>query len=178
MLFVCVNGRFSLRGVIGSGRIGMSKRYVVRLTSDERQALEELVAKGKTAAYRIRHAHILLAVDADGPHWNDTQAAEAFRCHGNTVVNVRRRFVEQGLEGALERKKQDRPSRQHVLDGEGEARLIAVACGRPPAGRAKWTMQLLADALVALNVVEAISPKTVERTLKKTSFGRTCGSTG
>jgi hypothetical protein len=156
----------------------MNKRYVVRLTREEREQLEGLVAKGKAAAYRIRHAHILLAVDADGPNWTDTQAAEAFRCHGNTVVNIRCRFVEQGLGAALERKKQDCPSRPPVLDGEGEARLIAVACGRPPAGRAKWTMQLLADALVALNVVESISPKTVERTLKKTSFGRTCGSTG
>jgi len=156
----------------------MNKRYVVRLTIEERQQLEELVAKGKAAAYRIRHAHILLAVDADGPNWTDTQAAQAFRCHANTVVNVRCRFVERGLEAALERKKQDRPSRRHVLDGEGEARLIAMACGRPPAGRAKWTMQLLADKLVMLKVVERISPKTVERTLKKTSCGRTCGSTG
>ena len=166
----------------------MNKHYGVRLTTEEREQLHELVAKGKTAAYRIRHAHLLLAVDADGPastageadgpNWTDTQAAEAFRCHGNTVVNVRRRFVEQGLEGALERKKQDRPSRQHVLDGDGEARLIAIACGQAPAGRAKWTMQLLADELVALKVVEGISPKTVERALKKTSFGRTCGSTG
>jgi transposase len=147
----------------------MSKRYVVRLTSDERQALEELVAKGKAAAYRIRHAHILLAVDADGPHWTATQAAEGFRCHGNTVVNVRRRFVEQGLEGALERKKQDRPSRQHVLDGEGEARLIAISCSEPPAGRSRWTLKLLADRLVELKVVESISDQTVRRTLKKTS---------
>lgn len=151
----------------------MNKRYLVRLTSEERQQLEELVAKGKAAAYRIRHANILLAVDADGPNWSDAQAAKAFRCHGNTVANVRRRLVEGGLDAALERKKQDRPSRRRVLDGEGEARLIAIACSRPPAGRAKWTMQLLADELVALSVVESIAPKTVERTLKKTRFGRT-----
>jgi transposase len=156
----------------------MNKRYVVRLTTEEREHLEELVAKGKAAAYRIRHAHLLLAVDADGPNWTDAQASKAFRCHGNTVANVRRRLVEGGLDAALERKKQDRPSRPRVLDGDGEARLIAIACGQAPAGRAKWTMQLLADQLVALNVVERISPKTVERTLKKTNCGRTCASIG
>ena len=156
----------------------MNKRYVVRLTTEEREQLEELVAKGKAAAYRIRHAHILLAVDADGPNWPDAQAAKAFRCHGNTVANVRRRLVEGGLDAALARKKQDRPSRERVLDGDGEARLIAIACGQVPPGRTRWTMQLLADQLVALNVVERISPKTVERTLKKTNCGRTCASTG
>jgi len=156
----------------------MNKRYIVRLTTEERQQLEGLVAKGKAAAYRIRHANVLLAIDADGPNWTDTQAAEAFRCHTNTVVNLRRRFVEQGLKATLERKKQLRLSRQRVLDGEGEARLIAMACSSPPGGRAKWTMQLLADELVAMNVVDTISPKTVERTLKKTNFGRTCASAG
>jgi transposase len=156
----------------------MNKGYIVRLTGQEREQLEELIGKGKAAAYRIRHANILLAVDADGPDWTDAQAAEAFRCHVNTVANVRRRFVERGLDAALDRKKQDRPSRQRLLDGEGEARLIALACGEPPAGRAKWTMQLLADKLVALHVVESISPKTVERVLKKTNFGRTCASAG
>jgi hypothetical protein len=156
----------------------MHKKYIVRLTSQEREMLEGMVSKGKAAAYRIRHANILLAVDAKGPDWTDAQVAQAFRCHGNTVANLRRRFVEGGLEAALERKKQAVPSRARVLDGAGEARLIAIACSQAPAGRAKWTMQLLADALVALRVVESVSAKTVERTLKKTSFGRTCASAG
>ncbi len=152
----------------------MAKKYVVRLTPQEREELQTLVRKGKTQAYRIKHANILLATDADGPNWTDEQAAEAFGCHGQTASNVRQRFVERGLAAALERKKQDAPSRQRILDGEKEARLVALACSAPPEGRAKWTLQLLADQLVTLEVVEAISDQTVRRTLKKTSSGRTC----
>jgi transposase len=156
----------------------MARKYVVRLESDEREALELLVKKGKTQAYRIKHANILLAVDAAGSNWSDEEAAEAFGCHGNTVANVRQRFVEQGLAAALERKKQKSPSRERVLDGEKEARLIAIACSAPPEGRSKWTLQLLADKLVALKVVESISDQTVRRTLKKTNSGLTCVSAG
>jgi len=156
----------------------MAKKYIVRLAVDEREELQNLVRKGKTQAYRIRHANILLAVDADGPNWTDEQVAEAFGCHVHTASNVRQRFVEQGLAAALERKKQDAPSRQQILDGEKEARLVALACSAPPEGRAKWTLQLLADQLVTLEVVEAISDQTVRRTLKKTSSGRTCELVG
>jgi transposase len=156
----------------------MNKKYVVRLTTEERARLEQLVSKGKTQAYRIRHAHILLAVDAAGPEWSDGQTAEALRCQQNTVRNVRQRFVEQGLEAALERKTQQRPSREHVLDGEKEARLIALACSKAPEGRAKWTLKMLADQLVVLEVVESISSSTVWRTLKKTNSSRICGSAG
>ena len=156
----------------------MAKKYVVRLTSSERDGLENLVSTGKTQAYRIKHANILLAVDADGPGWDDEQAAEAFGCHVNTVFNIRQRFVELGFDAALERKKQSSPSRQRVLDGEKEARLIALACSQPPAGRAKWTLQMLADELVTLEVVETISGQTVRRTLKKTNCGRTCVPVG
>jgi len=116
----------------------MSKKYVVRLTEQERGDLRSLVKKGKAAAYKIRHANILLAAGADGPTWTDTRIAEAFPCHPRTVENVRRRFVLEGLEAALERKKQARPSRARKLDGEGEARLIArPTCGRdrPCCGR-------------------------------------------
>ena len=151
----------------------MNKKYIVRLTAEERQELESVVNKGKTQAYRVKHAHILLAIDADGPNWPDHQAAKAFRCHQNTVRNVRQRFVEHGFESALERKAQDAPSRKRIIDGDREARLISVACGTPPEGRAKWTMQLLADKLVTLNVVESISSQTVWRTLKKTNLNRT-----
>lgn len=156
----------------------MANKYVVRLSAQERGELEELVRKGKSQAYRIKHANILLGVDADGPHWTDQQAAEAFHCHRNTVSNVRQRFVERGLEGALARKKQARPSRRRILDGEGEARLIAIACSRPPEGRARWTLKMLADRLVELEVVDSISDQTVRRTLKKTKSNRTCANAG
>jgi transposase len=151
----------------------MNKKYIVRLTAQERQELEEVVNKGKTQAYRVKHANILLAIDADGPNWADHQAAKAYRCHQNTVRNVRQRFVEQGLEAALERKAQDAPSRKRIIDGEREARLLSIACSRPPDGYAKWTMHLLADELVALNVVESVSSQTVWRTLKKTNLSLT-----
>ena len=151
----------------------MNKKYIVRLTAKERKELENLVKKGKTQAYRIKHANILLAVDADGPNWPDYQTAKAYKCHQNTVVNVRQRFVEQGFEAALERKKQQTPSRKRIIDGENEARLISVACSKPPPGCAKWTMQMLADELVALKVVDSVSGQTVWRTLKKTNLSLT-----
>ena len=150
----------------------MNKKYIVRLTADERTLLENLISKGKAAAYKIKHANILLKVDASGPEWSDEETAEAFGCHGNTVRNVRQRFVEQGLDSALERKKQERPSREKILDGDKEAHLIAVSCIEPPEGRARWTLELLADRLVELEIVDSISPATVCRTLKKTNCGR------
>jgi len=150
------------------GRIGMNKKYVVRLTDEERPCLEELGKKGKAAAYKIKHANILLKVDANGPNWCDEKTADAFGCHVNTVRNVRQRFVEQGFEAALERKKQSSPSRKHLLDGQAEAHLLALSCSEPPEGRVRWTLQLLADHLVELDLVENISWKTVGRALKKT----------
>ena len=151
----------------------MNKKYIVRLTTEEQKELENLVKKGKTQAYRIKHANILLAVDADGPNWPDHQVAKAYKCHQNTVVNVRQRFVEQGFQAALERKKQQAPSRKRIIDGESEARLISIACSKPPEGSAKWTMQMLADELVTLKVVDSVSGQTVWRTLKKTNLSLT-----
>ncbi len=151
----------------------MNKKYIVRLTAQEQKELENLLKKGKTQAYQMKHANILLAIDADGPNWPDHQAAKAYKCHQNTVRNVRQRFVEQGLRTALERKKQQVPSRKRVIDGENEARLISIACSTPPRGYAKWTMQMLADELVALKVVESVSGQTVWRTLKKTNLSLT-----
>jgi transposase len=145
----------------------MDKRYIVRLTSQERDKLTALVKKGKRAAYIIKHSLILLAVDANGPNSTDEEVAKTLRCHKNTVRNIRQRFVEQGLQAALERKKQLVPSRKAVLDGEGEARLIAISRMAPPKGRARWTLKLLADELVVQEVVESISDQTVRRTLKK-----------
>ena len=151
----------------------MNKKYIVRLTANERKEMDNLLKKGKTQAYRIKHANILLAIDADGPNWSDHQAAKAYKCHDNTVRNVRQRFVEHGLETALERKTQEVPSRKRIIDGEKEARLISIACSRPPEGRAKWTVEMLADELVVLKVVDSISGQTVWRTLKKTNLNLT-----
>jgi transposase len=150
------------------------KKYKVTLTAEERNSLQELIAAGKAAARKLAHARVLLKADAapGGPAWTDARIADAVEVDVTTVERVRERFVEQGLDAALGRKKQDRPSRARALDGKAEARLIAVACSAPPPGRARWTLRLLADTLVELEVVEAVSPETVRRVLKKTSSSR------
>jgi transposase len=147
----------------------MGKKYIVRLTSEERERLNGLVSKGRASARKIGRARVLLTVDADGPNWTDQQAADAFGMRANTVADIRERFVEEGLDRALERKKPDEPPRRRKLDGAGEARLIAMACGEAPEGRARWTLRLLAGQLVELAIVDGISHETVRRTLKKTS---------
>jgi hypothetical protein len=146
----------------------MNVKYVVRLTDEERALLRGLVDKGKAAALKIKHANVLLKIDAAGANWSDGQAAEAFDCALRTVLSIRQRYVEQGLDAALERKKRECPPRLPMLDGEGEAQLIRIACSQPPPGRARWTLTLLAEKLVELQIVPAISPQTVMRTLKKT----------
>ena len=147
------------------------KRYKVTLTAEERQQLADLIAAGKAAAQKLAHARVLLKADAadGGPAWEDARIAEALDCGLRTVERVRQRFVERGLEQALGRKPQDRPSRERKFDGAAEARLIALACSQPPKGRARWTLKLLADRLVELEVFESVSDETVRRTLKKTS---------
>ena len=147
----------------------MSKRYIVRLTPEEREYLYDLIKKGKRPAYKIRHANILLKADEDGPSLTDVQIAEIFSAHKRTVAGIRKRFVEEGLESALGRKKQSAPSRKRSFDGEGEARLIALSCGDPPEGCSGWTLRLLADKAVELNIVEEVSHETVRKTLKKTN---------
>lgn len=156
----------------------MNKKYIVRLTENERQELTELVNLGRAAAYKIKHANILLKADADGPGWTDTAIADAFVCCRQTVENIRRRFVEQSLEAALERKKRALPPREKILDGKAEAHLIALACSDAPEGRTRWTLELLAGKLVELNVVEAVSYRTVQRTLKKTGCDLTAAKAG
>jgi len=145
------------------------KKYIVTLTADERQVLSDLIAAGKAAAQKLAHARILLKADADdgGPGWPDGRIAEALEISVATIERVRQRFVEEGLEAALVRKKQSRPSREPALDGAAEARLIALACSPAPDGRKAWTMKLLADKLVELEVVPSISDETVRRCLKK-----------
>lgn len=133
------------------------KRYVVRLTDKEREKLNAMITKGKSAAYKIRHAHILLKADADGPNWSDEQIAKAFSMHFKTVAGVRERFVERGLEGTLNRKKQARPPKLPKFDGKAEARLIALSRSKAPEGCARWTLRLLADKAVELEIVESVS---------------------
>jgi transposase len=153
----------------GDGGHAMAKIYVVRLTPEERRGLEAMIRKGRAAAYKIRHAHILLKADADGPSWTDVRIAEAFGCHLRTVENLRKRFVLEGLGAALNRKKQSRPSVARKLDGEKEAKLVAVACSPPPEGRRRWTLRLIADRMVELDIVDSISHETVRQAMKKTS---------
>jgi transposase len=150
------------------------KKYKVTLTADERNSLKALIAAGKAAASQLAHARILLKADTapGGPGWTDAHIAQAVEVNVTTVERVRERFVEQGPEAALVRKKQDRPSRERKLDGKGEARLVALACSEPPQGRAVWTLRLLADKLVELAVVDTISTETVRQVLKKTSSSR------
>lgn len=158
------------------------KRYVVELTEQERFDLRTIVKMGKVAAHKRRHAQALLKSDegAHGPGWSDERVAAAFDFHPNTVRGVRKRLVESGLEAALNRRRQkNRGARAPKLDGAGEARLIALACGPPPEGRARWTLHLLADKVLELGVVEEpISYQTVWERLKKTRSSRTDRDTG
>ncbi len=149
----------------------MNKRYIVRLTEGERAALGRLVSKGKAAARKRTHAQVLLKADAceHAPAWTDGQIVEAFEVGARTVQSIRKRFVEEGLDAAIERKKQCRLSRQRVLDGEKEAKLVAVSCSEAPPGRTRWTLRMLGDELVRLEIVESISHETIRQTLKKTS---------
>jgi transposase len=146
------------------------KKYIVTLTDGERGMLRELLSRGKAAARKLMHARILLKADtgSSGPAWKDNAIAEGLEVGGATVERVRKAFVEEGLEAALERRKPRRQYRR-VLDGDGEAHLIALACQQPPEGRSRWTLRLLADRMVQLEYVEQVSYQTVRRTLKKTN---------
>jgi transposase len=154
------------------------RKYIVTLTSEERQRLTRLVSNGKDKAYRIKHANILLAADESGPNLTSQDIAKAFSCHLNTVSGICQLFVEQGLEAALDRKKRQIPPIPRKLDGRGEAKLIALACRKPPAGSSHWALRLLADEVVELGLVESISYETVRRVLKKTNLSRTCERVG
>ncbi len=153
----------------------MAKRYRVTLTQAEREELGRLLAKGKADVRRLKHAQILLNADESdgGLAWADGRIAEAVGCGTATVERVRRRFVEDGLELALSPYRTPRREYRTKLDGEQEAKLIATACGAAPDGRTRWTLRLLADRLVELNVVDSISHETVRQALKKTNSSRT-----
>jgi transposase len=149
--------------------VNYNTKYVVRLTQEEREELELLVKRGKVAAEKRRRAQVLLKADAgaEGSGFTDQEVARALDVGIATVHRVRQAYVEESLQDALSRKPAVR-HRPRKLDGDGEARLLAVACGPAPEGRARWTLRLLADKLVELEVVDSINKETVRQTLKKT----------
>ena len=146
----------------------MRKKYIVRLTDEERQTCMAVIKKLNGTSQKVRRAQILLKTDADGPAWTDAEIAEAFHCRIQTIENLRKRLVTESFELAFNGKKRQTPPTQPLLDGKGEAKLIAMRLGKPPAVYGRWTLQLLADELVALEVVDSISHETVRQTLKKT----------
>ena len=146
----------------------MQKKYIVRLSDEERGVCQDVVKRLKGTSEKVRRAQMLLKADADGPAWPDAQIAEAFDCRVQTVENLRKRLVLEGFEQALERKRRETPPTPPKLDGAAEAKLIAMRLGKPPAGYGRWSLQLLADELVVLEVVDSICPETVRKTLKKT----------
>ena len=147
----------------------MNKKYIVRLTDDERAACQATIKKETGKSQKLRRATILLKADADGPAWGDAKISEAVGCRARTVENVRQALVLEGFEAALDRKKRAVSPTPKLLDGSAEAKLIAMRLGRPPAGCGHWTLRLLADQMMELEVVESISAETVRQTLKKTA---------
>lgn len=147
----------------------MQKKYIVRLTPEERRTLEYVIKKLKGTSQQVRRAQILLKADLVGPAWTDQQIADAFGCRRQTVENVRQRLVTEGFEVALRGKQPAEPPRKPVLNGEQQAKVIALRLGPPPKGFANWTLRLLAAKAVELEIVEAVSYETVRRTLKKTA---------
>jgi hypothetical protein len=147
----------------------MRKKYVVRLTDQERAELAEVVKRLKGTGQKVRRAQVLLKADSDGPGWTDRRIAEAFGCRTKTVENIRQHLVERGFEQTLDGARRSTPPTPKLLDGAREAQIIATRLGPPPAGYANWTLRLLARTVVELSIVESISHETVRRTLKKTA---------
>jgi transposase len=148
--------------------MGKEAKYVVRLTDEERQTLQQLVAGPRVARDKALRARMLLKADVDGPGWSDGQIADAFEVGVSTIHRVRQRVVEDGLQAVLHRQPLAR-TKPRTLDGAQEARLVAIACSQAPAGRTSWTLHLLADKLVELEIVDSICRETVRKTLKKTT---------
>ena len=147
----------------------MPKKYIVRLSDAERGICQEVVQRLKGSSEKVKRAQILLKADLDGPAWTDAKIAEVFDCRVQTVENLRQRLVTQGFAAALERHPRITPPTPPKLDGAAEAKLIALRLGHPPAGYGRWSLQLLADEMVALEVVDSICRETVRKTLKKTA---------
>ncbi|WP_166827278.1 helix-turn-helix domain-containing protein [Thalassoroseus pseudoceratinae] len=143
------------------------KKYIVRLTDSERKVCSEVISKLKGTSQKVRRAQILLKADADGPAWTDARIAEAYACRTKTVENLRQRFVESGFEQTLDRKQSPTAGAKKLLDGNEEAKIIAMRLGSPPDGYGQWTLRLLARKVVELEIVEKVSHETVRQTLKK-----------
>ena len=158
----------------------MSPRYRVTLTKEEREDLEAMTRRGKAHARRFIHARALLLCDAgvDGPAWNVADVATALGVTSRAIEHFKKRFVEEGLEAALERKPREKPPREVTFDGAFEARLITLACSDAPEGHRRWTVRLLADKAIELRFAESVSHMTVQRALKKTNLSLTSASTG
>jgi hypothetical protein len=158
----------------------MSPRYRVTLTKEERDELEALTRRGKTHARKYIHARALLLCDAGehGQAWHVADVAAALGVTSRAIEHLKKRFVEEGLEAALERKPREKPPREIIFDGAFEARLISLACSDAPEGRRRWTVRLLADKAVELKIAERVSHMTVQRVLKKTNLSLTSANTG
>jgi hypothetical protein len=158
----------------------MKPRYRVTLTAPERMELEAMTKTSRTDAKRFLYARALLLCDAgpEGPAWAVADAAEAMGVTSRTIEHLKKRFVEEGLDAALERRRLDKPPRQVTFDGAFEARLIALACSEAPEGRRRWTVRLLAEKAIELNLAPTVSPMTVQRILKKTNLSLISGDTG
>lgn len=146
----------------------MKKKYIVRLSDEEREILRGVIRKLKDSSQKVRRAHLLLKADAEGPNWSDRKIAEAFSCRTQTVESLRQRLVTDGFNVALCGRKQGKSPRGQLLDGEQEAKVIALRLGTPPQGFANWSLRLLAEKVVELEIVDSISHETVRQTLKKT----------
>jgi hypothetical protein len=156
------------------------KKYVVRLSGEERQRLEALLGKGKSPARQLLKARILLKADVSeaGEGWSDSRIIEALETSASMVYRVRKQLVEEGFEAVLSRKQRATPAIAPIFDGEKEAKLIALACSKPPKGRARWTLRLLENKVVELGIVDRASDSTIWRTLKKTLSSRIVASSG
>jgi hypothetical protein len=158
-----------------SGERSTLKKYIVTLSAEERERLQTMLRSGKHGARKLLRARVLLKADTSeaGDAWTDDRIAESFDTSPRTVARVRQQLVEEGIEGVLTPKRSPNSARARIFDGASEARLIALACSTPPAGRTRWTLQMLEDQVVALNIVERASDNTIGRTLKKTFSNRT-----
>ena len=156
------------------------KKYVVRLSGEEREQLESLIRKGKSPAQRLLKARLLLKADVSeaGEGWSDSRIIKALETSVSMVYRVRRQLVEEGFEAVLSRKQRATPAVARIFDGEKEAKLIALACSKPPKGRVRWTLRLLENKVVELGIVDRASDSTIGRTLKKTLSSPIAGSNG
>ncbi len=145
----------------------MQKKYIVRLSNEERDTLRKVVNKLKGTSQKVRRAQILLKADANGSSWSDDRIADAFSCRIRTVEKIRQRLVERGFNETLNGKKRATPPTERLLDGKQEAKIIAMRLGSPPKGYSNWTLRLLARKVVELEIADTVSHETVRRTLKK-----------